>query len=230
MIYHGANTRGRADHGWLKAKHTFSFANYHDPSRMGFGALRVINDDHIAARGGFATHPHRNMEIVTIPLQGSLRHEDSMGNSQVLQKGEIQSISAGTGILHSEFNDGDEDLKLLQIWVLPKKMGVQPRYEQKAFNPIDRRQKLQTVVSPDGEGLGINQDAWFSLADLEETSVEYKLHGKGQGVYVFVISGFANVNGKELFPRDGLGLEEDLHIQVFQQSELLVMEVPMLSS
>ncbi|MCH4905341.1 pirin family protein [Cylindrospermopsis raciborskii CHAB3438] len=230
MIYHGANTRGGADHGWLKAKHTFSFANYHDPSRMGFGALRVINDDHIAARRGFATHPHRDMEIVTIPLQGSLRHEDSMGNSQVLQKGEIQSMSAGTGILHSEFNDGDEDLKLLQIWVLPKKMGVQPRYEQKAFNPIDRRQKLQTVVSPDGEGLGINQDAWFSLADLEETSVEYKLHGKGQGVYVFVISGFANVNGKELFPRDGLGLKEDLHIQVFQQSELLVMEVPMLSS
>ncbi|MCZ2201727.1 pirin family protein [Cylindrospermopsis raciborskii] len=230
MIYHAANTRGMADHGWLKAKHTFSFANYHDPSRMGFGSLRVINDDHIAPGGGFATHPHRDMEIVTIPLQGSLRHEDSMGNSQVLQKGEIQSMSAGTGILHSEFNHGDEDLKLLQIWVLPKKIGVQPRYEQKAFNPSDRKQKLQTVVSPDGEGLGINQDAWFFLADLEGTSVEYKLHEKGQGVYVFVISGFANVNGKELFPRDGLGLEEDLHIQVFQQCELLVMEVPMLSS
>lgn len=230
MIYHGANTRGMADHGWLKAKHTFSFANYYDPSRMGFGALRVINDDHIAPGGGFATHPHRDMEIVTIPLQGSLRHEDSMGNSQVLQKGEIQSISAGTGILHSEFNHGDEDLKLLQIWVLPKKIGVQPRYEQKAFNPSDRKQKLQTVVSPDGEGLEINQDAWFFLADLEGTSVEYKLHEKGQGVYVFVISGFANVNGKELFPRDGLGLGEDLQIQVFQQCELLVMEVPMLSS
>jgi redox-sensitive bicupin YhaK (pirin superfamily) len=153
-----------------------------------------------------------------------------MGNSQVLQKGEIQSISAGTGILHSEFNHGDEDLKLLQIWVLPKKIGVQPRYEQKAFNPSDRKQKLQTVVSPDGEGLEINQDAWFFLADLEGTSVEYKLHEKGQGVYVFVISGFANVNGKELFPRDGLGLGEDLQIQVFQQCELLVMEVPMLSS
>jgi hypothetical protein len=219
-----------ADHGWLKAKHTFSFANYYDPSRMGFGALRVINDDHIAPGGGFATHPHRDMEIVTIPLQGSLRHKDSMGNSQVLQKGEIQSISAGTGILHSEFNHGDEDLKLLQIWVLPKKIGVQPRYEQKAFNPSDRKQKLQTVVSPDGEGLEINQDAWFFLADLEGTSVEYKLHEKGQGVYVFVISGFANVNGKELFPRDGLGLGEDLQIQVFQQCELLVMEVPMLSS
>ncbi|MBG0743995.1 MAG: pirin family protein [Cylindrospermopsis raciborskii KL1] len=230
MIYHGANTRGMADHGWLKAKHTFSFANYYDPSRMGFGALRVINDDHIAPGGGFATHPHRDMEIVTIPLQGSLRHKDSMGNSQVLQKGEIQSISAGTGILHSEFNHGDEDLKLLQIWVLPKKIGVQPRYEQKAFNPSDRKQKLQTVVSPDGEGLEINQDAWFFLADLEGTSVEYKLHEKGQGVYVFVISGFANVNGKELFPRDGLGLGEDLQIQVFQQCELLVMEVPMLSS
>jgi redox-sensitive bicupin YhaK (pirin superfamily) len=219
-----------ADHGWLKAKHTFSFANYYDPSRMGFGALRVINDDHIAPGRGFATHPHRDMEIVTIPLQGSLRHKDSMGNSQVLQKGEIQSISAGTGILHSEFNHGDEDLKLLQIWVLPKKIGVQPRYEQKAFNPSDRKQKLQTVVSPDGEGLEINQDAWFFLADLEGTSVEYKLHEKGQGVYVFVISGFANVNGKELFPRDGLGLGEDLQIQVFQQCELLVMEVPMLSS
>lgn len=230
MIYHGANTRGMADHGWLKAKHTFSFANYYDPSRMGFGALRVINDDHIAPGGGFATHPHRDMEIVTIPLQGSLRHKDSMGNSQVLQKGEIQSMSAGTGILHSEFNHGDEDLKLLQIWVLPKKIGVQPRYEQKAFNPSDRKQKLQTVVSPDGEGLEINQDAWFFLADLEGTSVEYKLHEKGQGVYVFVISGFANVNGKELFPRDGLGLGEDLQIQVFQQCELLVMEVPMLSS
>ena len=139
MIYHGANTRGMADHGWLKAKHTFSFANYHDPSRMGFGALRVINDDHIAPGGGFATHPHRDMEIVTIPLQGSLRHEDSMGNSQVLQKGEIQSMSAGTGILHSEFNHGDEDLKLLQIWILPKKLGVQPRYEQKAFNRSEER-------------------------------------------------------------------------------------------
>lgn len=228
MIYHAANTRGGADHGWLKAKHTFSFADYYNPERMHFGALRVLNDDHIAARRGFGTHPHKDMEIVTIPLQGALKHRDSMGNAEVLRKGEVQAMSAGTGILHSEFNDADEDLKLLQIWVLPKVLGVKPRYEQKAFDASGRKQQFQTVVSPDGEGLGINQDAWFNLANLEKTSVDYKLHQKGHGAYVFVISGSVTVNGKELGARDGLGLEEDLHLTASDKAEVLVIEVPML--
>jgi redox-sensitive bicupin YhaK (pirin superfamily) len=231
MIYHAANTRGGADHGWLKAKHTFSFADYYDPSRVHFGALRVLNDDHIAARRGFGTHPHQDMEIVTIPLQGELRHKDSMGNSEVLRKGEVQAMSAGTGILHSEFNDADEDLKLLQIWVMPKKLGVKPRYAQKVFPAEGRKQKFQTVVAPEGtgaEGLEINQDAWFNLADLEKTSVDYKLHRPGHGAYVFVISGSVSVNGKELGARDGLGLEEDLHVVAGDKAEVLVIEVPML--
>jgi redox-sensitive bicupin YhaK (pirin superfamily) len=175
MITHPAASRGFADHGWLKSFHTFSFADYFNPQRIQFGALRVINDDYIAGGMGFGTHPHRDMEIVTIPLQGALAHKDSTGNSKIIKKGEVQIMSAGTGIAHSEFNaNASQPVTLLQIWVLPKKLNVNPRYEQTEFSQEGRKNKLQTVVAPDGrEGaVTINQDAFFTLSDLDEGKSE----------------------------------------------------------
>ena len=227
MIYHPAKSRGYAHHGWLESFHTFSFADYYDPNRMAFGALRVLNDDRIAAKSGFGTHPHRDMEIVTIPLKGELRHKDSMGHSEILKKGEVQAMSAGTGILHSEKNESSEPLELLQIWVLPEKEGIKPRYEQKAFAPEDRRQKFQTVVSPEGEGLWINQQAYFSLADMEKIALDYKIRRPGNGAYLFVISGSVQVAGKTLGERDGLGLEENFTVKTDGKAEVLVIDIPL---
>ena len=229
---HKAEARGKADHGWLKSRHTFSFANYHNPKMMGFNTLRVINDDIVHPAKGFGTHPHRDMEIISIPLRGSLRHEDSMGNKYVIKNGEVQVMSAGTGITHSEFNNSnDEDVNFLQIWVMPKNIGVKPNYEQKHFSKESRKNKLQLVVSPDGrsESNKINQDAFFTLVDLDkEKEIAYNLYNKGNGVYIFIIEGSLDVSGVELTKRDGLTLEniEKLALTAKSSCEILIMEVP----
>lgn len=232
MIIHPSETRGLADHGWLKSRHTFSFANYYNPDRMGFGALRVINDDSVEAGMGFGTHPHRDMEIISIPLSGALQHKDSVGNSSVIKNGEVQIMSAGTGITHSEYNASKtEAVKFLQIWVLPEKMGVSPRYEQKMFSPEERKNKLTLVVSPDGRqgSVTINQKAFFSLVDLDEKKeVTYDLQIKGQGVYVFILDGKVNINGKDFDSRDGIGFTdiERVKLVASSSSKILLMEVP----
>lgn len=233
MITHPSETRGYANHGWLKSHHTFSFADYYNPQRMSFGALRVINDDFIDAGMGFGTHPHRDMEIVTIPLMGSLAHKDSTGNSKIIRKGEVQIMSAGTGIAHSEYNASDKDpVTLLQIWVMPKKLSVQPRYEQTEFSLEGRKNKLQTVVAPDGRNgaVTINQDAFFTLSDLDAgKSVKYDRQIKGNGIYLFVISGEVEVNGTTFNQRDGAGFTEfdALDIKAKNDAEILLMEVPL---
>jgi redox-sensitive bicupin YhaK (pirin superfamily) len=232
MISHPSDTRGVANHGWLNSRHTFSFAEYYNPSRMGFGALRVINDDSVDAGMGFGTHPHRDMEIISIPLEGSLKHKDSEGNEAVIRKGEVQIMSAGTGIAHSEKNNSDDEtVKFLQIWVMPEKMGIKPRYEQKAFPENERKNRLAVVVSPDGRdgSVSINQQAFFSLANLDQgKTVEYKQLRQGNGVYIFVIKGSINVEGQTLNLRDGLAVEkfETLKLAAAQDSEILLMEVP----
>lgn len=232
MIIHTSESRGLANHGWLKSRHTFSFADYYNPERMQFGALRVINDDFIDAGMGFGAHPHRDMEIITIPLEGALKHQDSMGTSSVITRGEIQIMSAGTGITHSEFNASEAyPVKLLQIWVLPKKLSVKPRYEQKAFLLEDRKNKIKTVVSPDGrEGsVSINQDAFFSLTDLSEGEfISYQCQHPGNGVYIFVISGEIEIDGRSFKSRDAVGIEEFTEVKLLahKNSEVLLMEVP----
>lgn len=232
MHLHRSETRGVANHGWLKSRHTFSFADYYDPSRMGFGVLRVINDDSVAAGMGFGTHPHRDMEIISIPLEGALQHKDSEGNASIIRKGEVQIMSAGTGIFHSEFNASPtEEVKFLQIWVLPKKLGIKPRYEQKAFDHQSRLNKFSLVVSPDGRdgSVSINQDAFFSLADMESGKIlSYKKYLAKNAVYVFVLKGELELNGQHLFARDGVGVTtDDLSLKSFQDSEVLLMEVPL---
>jgi quercetin 2,3-dioxygenase len=233
-ILHKAATRGGADHGWLKAKHTFSFANYYDPERMHFGVLRVLNDDRIAAGRGFGTHPHDNMEIITIPLSGTVAHKDSMGNSGTISPGEVQVMSAGTGITHSEFNHKqDEELRLLQIWLFPDKRGVVPRYDQLQLKTADRHNNLQQVLSPSKEdaGVWIHQNAWFHMGTFDKDfKTTYTLKDGTNGVYAFVIKGDITINGNALNERDGLGLWEldKLDIQAnSQDAELLLMEVPM---
>lgn len=232
-IYHAAQSRGYQDHGWLKAHHTFSFANYFDPERIHFGRLRVLNDDEIGGGEGFGMHPHEDMEIITIPLEGALHHRDSMGNSGVIRRGEVQVMSAGTGIYHSEVNAlRDEQTKLLQIWVFPRVKGVTPRYEQMDIAEAAVPGELQQIVSPHPEdaGLWVHQDAWFSLGSFpEDKTLEYQLHGADQGVYLFVLSGSVRVAGQELAARDGLGVWEtdSLTLELAAGTELLLMEVPM---
>jgi redox-sensitive bicupin YhaK (pirin superfamily) len=230
-ILHSARSRGAADHGWLKSFHTFSFADYYDPDRMHFGALRVLNDDFIAPGRGFGTHPHQDMEIVTIPLSGALQHRDSTGTSAVIRKGEVQIMSAGTGIRHSEMNaSGSEPVTLLQIWVLPEKLGIPPRYEQKEFSRESRKNRWQTVVDPDRrEGaLWINQRARFSLADLEKgKALAYAPETKDHGGYLFVISGSVTANGQPLEARDGGGFSGPITVQAEESAELVLIEVPL---
>lgn len=232
MIIHPSESRGIAEHGWLHSRHTFSFADYYNPERMGFGALRVINDDSVDAAMGFGRHPHRDMEIISIPLEGSLSHQDSEGNSSIIRKGEVQIMSAGTGIFHSEMNASTDDaVKFLQIWVLPKKMGIKPRYEQKNFEHENRKNKLATVVSPDGrEGsITINQDAFFSLTDLDaDKDVTYTRKLDGNGVYVFVLNGEIEIDGQKFGRRDGIGIKdfESINLKALKNSEVLLMEVP----
>lgn len=227
-----SESRGLADHGWLKSRFTFSFAEYYDPKRMGFGALRVINDDFIAPAKGFGTHPHRDMEIITIPLTGVLQHRDSEGNAAKIRKGEVQLMSAGTGIFHSEYNaSSSEEVRLLQIWVLPKKMNIKPRYDQKTYELKDN--ELTLVVSPEGSetAVSINQDAYFSLGRITNgNSIKYDVKGAGNGVFVFVLSGTITVNGQELKTRDAVGISETdkLNLISSENSEVLLMEVPMM--
>ena len=230
---HKSSIRGHADHGWLKSSHTFSFANYYNPEMMGFGALRVINDDYIAPSRGFDTHPHKNMEIISVPIEGALSHKDTLGNEFVIQKGEVQVMSAGTGISHSEYNDSStETTNLLQIWVLPKEKNIKPQYGQKFFDESERRNRFQLIVSPEGrEGsLAINQDAFFSLVDLDEgTSEEYKFYDAQNGVYFFVVSGDVEIEGHKLTSRDGLEVWEASSVKILplSKAEVLVMEVPL---
>ncbi|WP_299824081.1 pirin family protein [uncultured Pontibacter sp.] len=232
-VIHKANTRGHANHGWLNSYHSFSFASYYDPARMGFGLLRVLNDDTVAPGMGFGAHPHDNMEIVSIPLAGELAHKDSTGNEKTIRTNEVQIMSAGTGLTHSEYNHSKTDeVKFLQIWVFPKERDIKPRYDQKAFNPEDRQNKLQTVVSPDknDDAIWINQNAWFTLGSLKPGfSEEYKLHNPEHGVYAFVLEGEVEIDGKKLSKRDGMGISEvaGFSIKASADAELLLMEVPM---
>jgi redox-sensitive bicupin YhaK (pirin superfamily) len=232
-IIHKANTRGHADHGWLNAHHSFSFAGYYNPERVHFGALRVLNDDIIEGGMGFGTHPHDNMEIITIPLEGELSHKDSMGNASTISSGEIQVMSAGTGIQHSEFNSGKAKTNLLQIWVFPNQKNVTPRYDQQKLNTNDRKNKLQTIVSPqNGDGVvWIHQDAWFSLGTFDkDATASYGFKKLGSGVYVFIIKGSFKINDQELSERDGMGIwnAESFDLKALtDNAELLLMEVPM---
>ena len=232
-IYHAADSRGDANHGWLKSRHTFSFANYHNPERMGFGALRVINDDFVIGGQGFGNHSHRNMEIISIPLSGKLAHGDSIGNEGVIETGEIQVMSAGTGITHSEMNGDDaEAVRFLQIWVIPNKMDVAPRYQQVHMGDIMRPNEFSQVLSPysDDAGVWIHQDAWFSMGDFDEgISQTYQLNNPNNGVYVFVLSGEVVIDGNTLVSRDGLGIWDtaSFDIDVKEAAKVLVMEVPL---
>jgi redox-sensitive bicupin YhaK (pirin superfamily) len=232
-VLHKADTRGVAEHGWLSSRHTFSFAEYRNPERMGFGLLRVINDDAVQPSMGFGTHPHENMEIVSIPLTGELRHQDSMGNTQHIPTGEVQIMSAGTGLTHSEYNASDSKIvTFLQIWVLPKEMNIEPRYDQKLFPTAERQGRFQVVVSSDRDdgGVWINQDARFSLGDFDANGADsYSVVQPGNGVYIFVIEGSVIVAGETLKRRDGIGVEDAsaIDISALEDSQLLAIEVPM---
>lgn len=233
-VFHKADSRGKADHGWLKSFHTFSFAGYHDPQRMHFGALRVLNDDTVHGGMGFGTHPHDNMEIISIPLEGDLQHRDSMGNVAVIKKGDIQVMSAGTGIQHSEYNkNADEAVKFLQIWIFPNKRNVTPRYDQISIQTEDKENKLLQILSPnaDDDGVWIHQDAWFHMGNFSSgKQVEYNIRKSGNGVYAFILSGSFTINGQKLETRDGLGIWETDGFSLTSNedgSEILLMEVPM---
>lgn len=231
---HKSNSRGHANHGWLNTYHTFSFANYYDPERIHFGALRVLNDDTVAPGRGFGQHPHQNMEIVSIPLEGVLAHGDSMGNGGNIQKGQVQVMSAGTGVVHSEMNGSrDEEVKFLQIWVIPREMGVQPRYDELTISDNEQPNEFQQIVSPnkDDDGVWMHQDAWFFWSNFEKgTQKTFALKKSGDGVYVFVLKGKLKIGDQVLETRDGMGIEEldSFEIEAQEDTEFLVMEVPML--
>ncbi len=233
-VFHQADTRGDADHGWLHSKHTFSFANYYNPERMHFGVLRVLNDDIVAPGMGFGKHPHDNMEIISIPLSGDLEHKDSMGNVSVIQNGDVQVMSAGTGIYHSEYNKNkDKDVTFLQIWVFPNKKNVTPRYDQITLNHSDRKNKFQQILSPNAndEGVWIHQNAWFYLSDFDKgTAKDYDLKSAGNGIYIFNLKGEIEVSGHKLKSRDGLGVWDTDKLSITalsEHAEFLIMEVPM---
>jgi redox-sensitive bicupin YhaK (pirin superfamily) len=233
--FHAADSRGAANHGWLQSFHTFSFANYYNPSRIHFGALRVLNDDTVSGGMGFGEHPHDNMEIISIPLEGDLEHKDSMGNTTVIRNGDIQVMSAGTGIYHSEYNrNKDATVKFLQIWVFPNKKNVTPRYDQITMNPADRQNQFQQILSPNPEdaGVWVHQDAWFHLGKFDQDfSVDYSIKKEGNGLYVFVIKGNVKVDGQQLEERDGLGITDfdKVTFEATEDNEILLMEVPMVS-
>jgi len=231
--YHAADSRGDANHGWLKSRHTFSFANYHNSERMGFGALRVLNDDFVIGGHGFGRHSHRDMEIISIPLSGKLAHKDSIGNEGMIETGEIQVMSAGTGITHSEMNgDNEEAMAFLQIWVIPNKMSVAPRYQQIPMGDIMQPNAFNQVLSPnaDDAGVWIHQDAWFSMGEFDKGVMSsYQLKNPSNGVYVFVISGQVVIDNNVLASRDGLGIwdTESFTMDVPAAATVLVMEVPL---
>jgi quercetin 2,3-dioxygenase len=233
FILHKANTRGNANHGWLNAYHSFSFANWQNPERNNFGVLRVLNDDTIAGGMGFGMHSHDNMEIITIPLEGDLAHKDNMGNSETIKTGDVQVMSAGTGIQHSEFNpNADLQTKLFQIWLFPNKRNVTPRYQQITLDITEQKNNFAQILSPnpDDDGVWIHQDAWFYLADFDNGfSKTYQLKKEGNGMYVFVISGTIFIDEQELETRDGLGIWnfQTLKIVASSKAKFLLMEIPM---
>ena len=232
-IFHKSDTRGIADHGWLLAKHSFSFAGYQNRNRMHFGALRVLNDDEVSEGIGFPEHPHENMEIITIPLEGEVAHKDSMGNSATISAGQIQIMSAGTGIYHSEYNPSSiNKTKLLQIWVFPNKQNITPRYQEIDVKATQILNEWNQIVSPNADDAGgwIHQDAWFSLGEMEANSSKtYALQGENTGIYIFVIEGKLIVDEQILARRDGMGVSEtkEVPISFLENSKVLIMEVPL---
>jgi redox-sensitive bicupin YhaK (pirin superfamily) len=234
IVLHKANTRGHANHGWLDSHHTFSFANYQNPDRMHFGALRVLNDDIVDGGRGFGTHPHDNMEIISIPLEGDLEHKDSMGNKTIIRHGDVQVMSAGTGIAHSEFNKNTkEKVRFLQIWLFPNQRNVEPRYDQITLDIKDRHNNFQQILSPnqDDAGVWVHQNAWFSLGRFDKDFVTtYHIKSQENGVYAFVIKGDVIINGQTLNTRDGFGIwnvEKFDFKAISDDAEVLLMDVPM---
>ncbi len=232
-VLHRADTRGHANHGWLDTYHSFSFANYYNPERMNFGVLRVLNDDSVAPGRGFGRHPHDNMEIISIPLEGDLEHKDSIGNVAVIQQGDVQVMSAGTGVFHSEFNrNADQDVRFLQIWIYPKERNVEPRYDQVSIRDVEEKNTFYQVLSPDPEdaGVWVNQDAWFHLGDFDAGAGDtYQIKKEGNGAYFFVLEGTVTVGEQELSRRDGYGLwdAEQVAVTASSDAKILVIEVPM---
>ena len=232
-VIHRSESRGLTAVGWLVSRHTFSFGNYYDPERQNFGLLRVLNQDLVLPGEGFDTHHHDNMEIVSIPYQGSLHHKDSAGHEMIIKTGDVQIMSAGTGVDHSEFNhSGQEPIEFLQIWVYPKKMNIAPRYEQKSFDLVAHKNNFLTVVSPkeDGKSLWINQDAWFLLGVFEKNKiVKYRLEKNDHGIYLFVLEGTLRIADEELRRGDGIGISqiEAVDIHMVEDAKLLLIEVPM---
>lgn len=236
-ILYRSSSRGHANHGWLDTHHTFSFANYYNPERINFGALRVVNDDIVAGGEGFGTHPHDNMEIVSIPLYGDLEHKDSMGHTEVIKAGEVQVMSAGSGITHSEYNSNeDKPVNFFQIWVFPDTKNVEPRYDQKAFDFIHNKNKLTQIVKPlgdkEGDGLWIHQSAWFSIGSYDKgIGADYEIKKKGNGVFAMVIEGEFTVEGTKLHRRDALAIWETDEIKIAAESDnarILLIDVPMI--
>jgi redox-sensitive bicupin YhaK (pirin superfamily) len=234
-IFHAASERGHVNFGWLDSHHSFSFGHWYTPEKVHFGALRVLNDDVVSAGQGFGTHPHDNMEIVSIPLSGALAHKDSTGTNGIINTGDVQIMSAGSGIQHSEYNASKKDpANFLQLWVFPKQENIKPRYDQKTFDAADRKNKWQIVVSPveNEGGLWINQDARFALATLDKNnSIQYKAKFPGNGVYFFVIEGAIEIDGKKLNKRDAVGIwdTDNVELRANDDSEILAIEIPMLS-
>lgn len=232
-IFHPANSRGEANHGWLNSHHSFSFANYYNPDRMNFGVLRVLNDDTVSAGMGFGTHPHDNMEIISIPLSGDLEHKDSMGTTAVIREGDIQVMSAGTGVTHSEYNKNkDKEVKFLQIWLFPKTRNVTPRYDQISIKELQKKNQFSQILSPktDDQGVWINQDAWFSMGEFDPNVTEkYKLNRAENGVYLFVLEFEVELAGQKLTARDGFGIWDVSEIELKSNSnaKVLLMEIPM---
>jgi len=234
-ILHKADTRGHADHGWLSSHHTFSFAGYYNPERMQFGALRVFNDDKVAGGRGFDAHPHDNMEIISIPLEGDLEHKDNLGNTEIIREGDIQVMSTGTGVFHSEYNaNKDRPVSFLQIWLYPNQLNVTPRYDQISLNIAGKKNQLQQIISPDKEDAGtwIYQDAWFNMGLFDKgKEMDYRVKKEGNGVYVFVLSGSFTIDGQSVGTRDGIGITGTENISIVatdDNAELLIIDVPML--
>jgi len=232
-VLHKADTRGNANHGWLNSHHTFSFANYHNPERMHFGVLRVLNDDTVSAGKGFGTHPHDNMEIISIPLAGDLEHKDSMGNVAIIKEGDVQVMSAGTGIQHSEYNkNSHQEVKFLQIWVFPREKNITPRYDQISIRDIVKQNEFYQVLSPnmDDQGVWIHQDAWFHIGNFEKgKNTNYQFKKEGNGIYAFILEGQVEIEGQQLSKRDGFGLwnTNQINLKSNTESRVLLMEVPM---
>lgn len=230
-VFHSANSRGHADHGWLNAKHSFSFASWYNPERIHFGMLRVLNDDIVAGGMGFGKHPHDNMEIITIPLAGSIQHEDSMGFSEVIRAGEVQVMSAGTGIYHSEYNPSpNEELNLFQIWIFPNQKQVTPRYAQRKYEL--QNGAFTQLVGPEHSGIStwIHQDAWLSMGEFDtDATISYALHNPNNGAYIMLIEGAIQIGDQVLQQKDAIGISNtaQIEVKIQQKAKILVIEVPM---